>query len=153
MHINDAQKEMRHAYLGGSAGMFVSGLVWLISGFVGYFVSVQASVITLFLGGMLIHPLGLAISKLMKRSGTHDKSNPLGALAMESTVLLFIGLFIAFVVVQIETSFFFPIMLLTIGGRYIIFATLYGLRIYWVVGGILTLVLCKVSLFANSSYS
>ena len=45
----------------------------------------------------------------------------------------------AFSVFQIDPSFFFPIMLMTIGGRYIIFATLYGLRIYWVVGGILAI--------------
>ena len=94
MQINDAQQNMRLAYLSGGAGMLISGLVWVIAGFIGHFVSIQISVTSLFIGGMLIHPLSIVISKLMKRSGAHDKSNPLGALAMESTVLLFIGLFI-----------------------------------------------------------
>ena len=134
-----AQNDMKHAYYGGGPGMLVSGLVWLLAGIAGIMVSVKASVLTLFFGGMLIFPLGMLMAKMLKRSGQHKKGNPLAQLAMESTVLLFIGLFIAFVVLRIQAEWFFPIMLLTIGGRYLLFQTLYGLRFYWLIGGLLLL--------------
>lgn len=132
-----AQQDMRQAYLGGANGMLVSGLVWLTAGLVGWQFNVKASVLTLFFGGMLIHPLGVLLDKLSGRSGQHSKGNPLAFLALESTVLLFIGLFIAFVAVQSQPEWFYPIMLLTIGGRYLLFQTLYGLKVYWLIGGAL----------------
>ncbi|MFC3193973.1 DUF7010 family protein [Marinicella sediminis] len=135
--MKDAQQDMRTAYLGGATGMLVSGLVWLTAGLVGWQLTVKASVLTLFFGGMLIHPLGVLLDKAMKRAGQHQKGNPLAPLALESTVLLFIGLFIAFVAVQSQPTWFYPIMLLTIGGRYLLFQTLYGMKAYWLIGGAL----------------
>lgn len=139
MKLTEAQENMRYAYFNGGPGMLVSGVVWIIAAFVGQFGSVQASVFTLFIGGMFIHPAGMLLSKLLGRPGNHEKDNPLGNLALESTFLLFIGIFIAFVIVQIEPTFFFPIMLMTIGGRYLVFATIYGNRMYWGIGGLLAL--------------
>lgn len=75
---------------------------------------------------MAIHPLAMLLSKALGRPGKHRADNPLAALALESTFLLFIGLFIAFVVAQVRGDWFYPIMLLIIGGRYLVFATLYG---------------------------
>ncbi|MEM7111197.1 MAG: hypothetical protein AAF614_02105 [Chloroflexota bacterium] len=146
MNIKDAQNDMKLAYFGGGPGMLSSGLVWICAGFAGLFFSVQTSVFTLFIGGMFIHPLGIAISKLLKRSGKHSTNNLLGTLALETTFLLFIGLFIAFTVVQIKVELFFPTMLLIIGGRYLSFNSLYGNRLYWFFGGFLVLagVLCII---------
>ena len=135
----DAQENMRDAYLGGGPGMLVSGIVWLIAGLVGFFVSVQASVFTLFIGGMFIFPSGQQLSKLLGRSGAHNQDNPLRFLALESTFLLFIGIFLAFVIVQFRSELFFPIMLMIIGGRYLTFQTIYGMRVYWVIGGLLAI--------------
>lgn len=132
--IKNAQQDMRNAYYDGGPGMLVSGLVWLLAACVGWQVSVKASVLTLFFGGMLIFPMGMMVAKLLHRSGKHSQGNPLSSLALESTVLLFIGLFIAFVAVQSHPQWFFPIMLLIIGGRYVLFQTLYGLKVYWVIG-------------------
>ena len=44
---------------------------------------------------------------------------------------------VAFVASFQKTEWFFIAMLLTIGGRYLTFATLYGLRIYWACGAAL----------------
>ena len=128
------QKEMREAYFSGISGILVSGIVWLTAGAIGYFISIYASVIALFVGGMMIYPLSLLLDKANGRSAKHDKNNPLGILAIESTALLFIGLFIAFVIYQYDDKLFFPIMLLIIGSRYLIFQSIYGLRLYWVLG-------------------
>jgi len=137
MNIVDAQKDMRHAYYGGGPGIVISGLIWLISGIAAYYLSAQTTIIIFFFGGMLIHPLGIVACKLFKRSGNHAKDNPLGKLAMESTILLFVGLFLAYTIFQIQPNWFFPIMLLIIGARYVIFQSVYGLKLFWILGGIL----------------
>lgn len=134
MKIEDAQKDMRDAYLGGGSGVLVSGLVWLTAGSFAIYGSIQASFIIFFICGMFIYPIGILVDKLFKRSGKHNKGNPLGHLAMESTVILFIGLFLVYSLFQTLPNWLFPIMLLIIGVRYLIFQTIYGMKIYWVLG-------------------
>ncbi|WP_394130516.1 DUF7010 family protein [Shewanella maritima] len=137
MTLQQAQQNMDHAYLGGGPGVLVSGLVWGIAAIVAAVSTPFTSMLTLFFGGMLIHPLGMVLAKVFKRSGMHQPDNPLAKLAFESTVILFVGLFIAFYVANINISLFYPIMLLTIGVRYLTFQTLYGNRIYWLLGAVL----------------
>ena len=137
MDIRKAQLDMRQAYLNGATGVLISGIVWLVASIIAYLYSQETSLYVFFFGGMLIHPLSIVMDKALKRSGKHQKDNPLGKLAMESTLLLFIGLFIAFYVYQIRANWFYPIMLLLIGGRYVIFQSIYGLKIYWALGLVL----------------
>lgn len=137
MNFKDAQTDMNLSYFGGSTGVFVSGLVWCTAGIVGLLHSNQVSMLTLFFGGMAIFPVAVILSKLLKRSGKHSAENPLGKLALESTIILFVGLFIAFYVAKLQVEWFYPIMLMTIGVRYLTFNTLYGLKLYWVLGALL----------------
>lgn len=139
MDFNTFQKDMREAYFGGATGVLASGLVWGISGVVGIYLSAFASMITLFIGGMFIFPLSILFSKLLKRTGKNSSNNGLKYLAIESLGILFVGLFLAFVIAQFKVAFFYPIMLLIIGARYLTFQTLYGLKTYWVLGVLLIL--------------
>ncbi|PCJ95371.1 MAG: hypothetical protein COA50_09200 [Flavobacteriaceae bacterium] len=152
MNFAAAQKDMRNAYYGGGPGVFTSGIVWLSAGIVALLSTKQTSVLVFFFGGMLIHPMGILLSKILKRSGKHKKENPLSNLSLESTFLLFIGLFIAFMALQVRPNWFFPIMILIIGGRYLIFASVYGLRIYWVLGAVLILSGVGGFFLSNSFY-
>lgn len=137
MTFKEAQKDMRNAYYGGAPGAFASGLVWLTAGIIALLSTQQLSVLVFFVGGMLIHPIGIVLSKVLKRSGKHQKENPLSTLALESTFILFIGLFIAYLTLQTHPNWFFSIMILIIGGRYLVFNSIYGMRVYWVFGAIL----------------
>lgn len=137
MTIAEAQENMRFGYFGGVPGLLASGLVWVVAGLFGQLSSAQASIIALFVGGMFIHPISVVICKLLKRPGSHKKGNPLAALVFESTVLLFVGFFIAYAAMLFNAGLFFPIMMMIIGSRYLLFSTLYGLRIYWGIGGFL----------------
>ena len=134
MEFQAAQEDMKDAYLGGGSGVLISSLVWLVAGLVAIYTTAQASLLVYFFGGMLIHPISILVDKLFKRRGTHLKENPLGHLAMESTIILFIGLYLAYSLFKVYPHWLFPIMLLTIGVRYLIFQTIYGMRIYWVLG-------------------
>ena len=137
MSIADAQRDMRSGYYGGAPGVLASSVAWLVAGAVALLFSPVRAIWALFIGGMFIFPVGVLIAKLLGRAGTHSRGNPLGALAMETTVLLMVCLPLAFVAALYRIEWFFPAMLLAIGGRYFTFATLYGLRIFWALGGIL----------------
>ncbi|MEN8637215.1 hypothetical protein ABFV74_16015 [Pseudoalteromonas distincta] len=77
MKFEYAQQNMNLAYFGGGTGVLVSGLVWCIAGFVALLLSNQSSMLTLFFGGMFIHPLAMLLSKALKRSGNHWTSHSL----------------------------------------------------------------------------
>ncbi len=44
------------------------------------------------------------------------------------------GIAIAFGISALRIEWFFPAMLLVIGGRYLTFQTVYGLSLYWILG-------------------
>lgn len=144
MNVSDAQQEMRHAYLGGSAGLLASASVWLVSGLVAAAASPRAAVLALLVGGMLIHPVAVGLAKALGRPGTHDRENPLGTLALEGIVWFLLTIPLAYVISLERVEWFFPAMLLLVGGRYLTFRTLYGMRLYWLCGA--TLAVASVGL-------
>ena len=93
----------------------------------------------LFVGGMLIHPLSVVSTKVMGRSGTHSKQNPLGTLALATTFWMIMCLPLAYGVSLRRIEWFFPAMLMIIGGRYLTFSTIFGTRLYWLCGGTLAM--------------
>lgn len=133
----DAQADMRAGYQCGAPGVAVSGLVWLVAGGVALGVSHVAAVWALLIGGAMIHPLGMLLARLTGARGSHSPGNPLASLAGEGTVWLLAGIVIAYGLHLLRIEWFFPAMLLVIGGRYFTFQTIYGLRTYWVLGGLL----------------
>jgi hypothetical protein len=134
MQIEAAQADMRHAYFGGATGITTSALAWLAAALTAFLVSPRAAMAALFIGGMFIHPAAVLLSKALGRPGTHTRGNPLAGLAIESTIWLLLAIAIAFLASLQRPEFFFIAMLLTIGGRYFTFATLYGTRWYWICG-------------------
>ena len=135
--IADAQLDMRMAYYDGAPGILCSGLVWLIAGMVALNLSAKQAVWTLLIGGMFIHPAAILLNKGLGRGGKHHPSNPLASLAMASTFWMIMCLVLAYGVSLLRIEWFFPAVLLIIGGRYMTFATLYGMRFYWALGVVL----------------
>lgn len=135
--VTDAQRDMRQAYYGGAPGILTSAMVWLAAAIVAVTVSPHKAVWALFIGGMLIHPVSVMWNKLIGRSGSHTAGNPLGSLAISGTVWMILMMPLAFAVSQLKIEWFFPAMLLIIGGRYLTFATMYGTRTYWFFGSTL----------------
>tara|TARA_B100001093_G_scaffold484367_1_gene517710 strand:+ start:1383 stop:1556 length:174 start_codon:yes stop_codon:yes gene_type:complete len=48
MHFKELQKDMRIAYLGGGTGIFISGMIWMISGICGMYLSKETSILIFF---------------------------------------------------------------------------------------------------------
>jgi hypothetical protein len=132
--VNDAQEEMRSAYFAGAPGVLASATVWLVAGFVSLRISPRDAVWALFIGAMFIHPVAVLMTKAIGRSGKHAPGNPFGTLALASTFWLILSCPLAYIVSIFRIEWFFPAMLFVIGGRYLIFSTMFGTRIYWVCG-------------------
>jgi hypothetical protein len=132
--LSQAQADMRFAYFGGASGMLASSITWLCAAIATIQASPKQAVWVLFIGGMLIHPVGVMISRLFGRPGNHSKGNPLGSLAWASTLWLIFSLPLAYAVSLLRIEWFFPAMLLVIGGRFLVLSSLFGMRIYWACG-------------------
>jgi hypothetical protein len=137
--LKDAQADMRAGYAYGSAGVFVSGMIWMLAGFFTIYYSDQRGILTLIIGGMFIFPIATLLEKLTGISGERHKDNPLTKLAMEATVWMIMCIPLAYGLSMLKSEWFFQGMLMIIAGRYFTFASIYGTRLYWLLGGLLGL--------------
>ena len=146
-----AQTDMRRGYADGSLGIVVSGFMWLIAAVVSYLYTDEQAVWALLIGGMLIHPVSLLLYKVIGLRGNHTDGNPLGKLALEGTIWMIMCLPVAYGLSLQDTAWFFHAMLLIIGGRYLTFTSIYGIRLYWALGAVLGI--AAYLLFFNSTQS
>jgi hypothetical protein len=134
MTLQQLQADMRRGYIWGAPGVVVSGLVWLAAGLVAALHDERTAVWTLFIGASFIFPIGTLVDRLLGAPGTHTAGNPLGRLAMEGTIWMLMCLPAAYLLSLYRMTWFFPAVLMVIGGRYLTFATLYGTMAYWGLG-------------------
>lgn len=132
--ISQVQSDMRVGYRSGGPGVLTSSIAWLCAGLVTLHVSPERGMWALFIGGMLIHPVSVLFCRLLGSTGSHSRNNPLGSLAWASTLWLIFSLPLAYGVALHRIDWFFPSMLMVIGGRYLVFASLFGMRLYWPLG-------------------
>jgi len=142
MHLGEAQRDMRHAYVNGGVGILVSGLVWAVVGLVAYKWGLAPAMVTLVAGGILIHPLSLLLARKFFRRGRTRSPNPMEMLALQSTAFVIVGLAVAYLVRDSYGDWFFAITLLAVGGRYLVLQTVYGMRVFMVLGALLIAVGC-----------
>jgi hypothetical protein len=133
--LTDFQQDMRRGYLWGATGIMTSGLVWLTAGLVACFSLPQHAIWTLFIGASFIVPVSNLIDRALGAAGKHSAGNKLAPLAMESTVFMLMCLPLAYGLSLFRMDWFFPAVLMIIGGRYLIFASVYGTPLYWLLGG------------------
>lgn len=134
MTVTEAQTDMRRGYYSGAPGILASALAWAASAATSLVDSPERAIWVLLFAGMLIHPFGLLFCRLLGAPASHTKGNPFGQLAGASTFWLIFSLPLAYGLGLSNAAWFFSAMLLVIGGRYLVFATLYGMRLYWALG-------------------
>lgn len=131
------QAQMRAGYGSGWTGIAASALAWAMAAGIAWQGSAQHAIWALLAGGALIFPASVVLGKLLGLPCTHPKGNALGSLAGASTFWLIFCLPIAWLLGQQQPAWFFAAMLLVIGGRYLVFASIYGMALYWALGLIL----------------
>ena len=147
MTVSDSQADMRRAYVGGGPGVFVSGLVWLAAWFVERSSGISPAFLALFLGGMIIFPASTLIVRLLFRRQSEAAGNILGRTALESTIAMLGGLLPAYLFLQFEPTYVFPMAAIAVGTHYFVFRTVYGDALFWLLGAIISgLALCDIFL-------
>lgn len=144
----EQQSEMRFAYYDGAPGIIVSGLVWIVAALVCYLVGINQGVWTLLIGGSLIYPISTIVTKALGRPAKTGKGNALHQLGMASTIWLIVCCAMAYGLFLFKPALFFPAMMAVIGCRYLIFASMFGKSIFWVMGASL-IAAGNVALFAT----
>ncbi|HEY3344800.1 MAG TPA: hypothetical protein VGJ97_07725, partial [Anaerolineaceae bacterium] len=124
MTIQEAQREMRRVFVGGAVGQMVSGVLWLISAGLGTWISTQAGLVSLFLGGMLIFPMTQLALKIMGRQSAAGKENALNALAMQVAFVVPLCLPVIYAAARTNVNWYYPAFLIVVGAHYLAFITL-----------------------------
>ena len=135
--LADFQQDMRRGYIWGATGIMTSGLVWLAAGLVAWFRDPRTAIWVLFIGAGFIVPVSNLIDRLLGAAGKHAPGNRLATLAMETTVFMLMCLPLAYGLSLYRIEWFFPAVLMVIGGRYVTFGTIYGTPVYWLLGAAL----------------
>jgi hypothetical protein len=138
MNVIEAQADMRRAYVGGGPGVFVSAMMWFVAAWVEARHGVRPAFVALFVGGMLIYPISLLASRLIFGRAREAAANPLGMVALESTIAMIGGLFAAWLMLRFEPAFVFPLAAIAVGTHYAVFRTVYGDARFWVLGAAIT---------------
>lgn len=134
MHIPDAQREMRQAYLGGFAGQTVSGVLWLAAAALGTWGSPRQAILLLVVGGIFIFPLTVLLLRLMGRPPRVGAGNTLPELGWQVAMPLPLALPVVAGATLYRLEWFFPAMMVVLGAHYLPFGFLYGMRLFPVMG-------------------
>jgi len=139
MQIVQAQADVRRIYRAGFAGPLVSAVIWAAASAVFTWGSVAGGMAALFFGGMLIFPLNTLLLKVLGGPAALPKGHPSASLAMQCAFTVPLGLVIAIALGSYEPDLFFPAALIIVGAHYLVFISLYGMRLFAVLAGVLIL--------------
>jgi hypothetical protein len=153
MRIEDAQREVRHDYLGGSVGQFVSGAIWLVSAAIATWGSRNTAMLTLIVGGVLIFPLTRLVFALLRRPRMMSRENPLNALAMQVAFTVPLAIPLVLAAVRTRAAWFYPGFMIVVGAHYLPFMTLYGLRQFAVLAVVLVAGGWLLPMFAPDAFA
>src|SRR5690242_9111605 len=137
MEIQDAQREVRSVYIGGFWGQLVSSIIWLASAAVGTWVSPKASILTAVISGFFIFPLTQMMLRLSGRPARVSKENSFHFLGMQVAFVLPFSMLLLVPVGLYHLNWFFPALMILLGAHYLPFATLFGMRMFLFLAGIL----------------
>ena len=140
MTITEAQRDIGRAFVGGGPGVFVSAMIWFTAAYVEATQGIRPAFILLFFGGMLIFPLSLLAARFLFGRAKEATDNPLGMVALESTIAMIGGLFAAWLMLRFEPDYVFPLAAIAVGTHYAVFKTVYGDRMFWLLGALITAV-------------
>ena len=137
MDVKDAQREMRYVYIGGFWGQLTFSILWLISAALGTWVTPRMSILTVVIGGFWIFPIVKLLLRLSGRPTSVSRQNPFNALAIQVAFVLPFSMLLLFPVALYRLNWFFPALMVLVGAHYLPFASLYGMRIFLFLAGVL----------------
>jgi len=137
MDIQDAQREVRFVYIGGFWGQLVSSVIWLVSAALGTWVTPKASILAIVIAGFFIFPLTQMLLRLSGRRTSVSRENSFNSLGREVAFVLPFSMLLLWPVGLYQLNWFFPALMVLVGAHYLPFASLYGMRMFLFLSGIL----------------
>ncbi len=153
MDIQDAQREVRSVYVGGFVGQFVSSVIWLVSAALATWVTPKASILTVVIGGVFIFALTQMLLRLSGRRASVSRENPFNSLGMQVAFVLPFSMLLLVPVGFYKLNWFFPALMILVGAHYLPFATLYGMRMFLFLAGILIVMGVVIALWFSGTFS
>ena len=153
MDIQDAQREVRFVYVGGFWGQLVSSVIWLVSAALGTWVTPKASILTVVIGGFFIFALTQMLLRLSGRRASVSRENPFNSLGMQVAFVLPLSMLLLVPVGFYKLNWFFPALMILVGAHYLPFATLYGMRMFLFLAGILMVMGVVIALWFSGTFS
>lgn len=137
MTVDEAQRDMRFGLLGGFMGQLVSGLLWIVSAALTTWGTTRAGVAFLVIAGFFIFPLTKLGLRLIGHRLRVSPGNPLNDLGMQSAFVLPLSLLLVGAAALYRLEWFYPAFMIVLGAHYLPFVTLYGMRMFYVLAGVL----------------
>jgi len=137
MEIAQAQRDVRETFIGGFAGQFVSGTIWLLSAIACTWHSLHAGEMVAVFGGFFIFPLTQLLLRSMGHAYSLPKGNPMNWLAIQIAFTIPLTLQVVFTAAIAHPAWFYPALMVTVGAHYLPFVFLYGMRQFAVLNGVL----------------
>ena len=153
MNILDSQREMRSAFLGGFAGQLISGIIWLVAAALGTWLSPVAGMAALFFGSMGIFPLTQLLVRLMGRPGRVSPQNGLWPLGSQVAFTVPLNFLLVGAATLYRENWFFPAAMIVVGTHYLPFITLYGMKMFGILAGLLVVSGAGLGLYGPDMFS
>lgn len=153
MHVADAQREIRQAYLGGFMGQLVSGLLWLASAACATWISPRSAITLIVLGGCFIFPLTRLGLALIGHPVVITPGNPLNALGMQVAFVLPLSLPVVGSAALYRLEWFYPAFMIVLGAHYLPFVFLYGMKMFAVLTALLVTAGVVLALYLPLTFS
>lgn len=153
MNLKECQQEMRSAFLGGFAGQLVSGLIWLAAAGTATWGSPVTAMAVLFFGSMGIFPLTQLLVRLMGRPGRVNPENGLWLLGSQVAFTVPLNFLLVGAATLYCENWFFPATMIVVGTHYLPFITLYGMKMFGILAGLLVVIGAGLALYGPDSFS
>ncbi|NCC34592.1 MAG: hypothetical protein EOM24_21635 [Chloroflexia bacterium] len=153
MKITDGQREIRSAFLGGFAGQLVSGLIWLVAAALGTWLAPGVGMIALFFGSMGLFPLTQLVVRLLGRPGKVSPENGLWSLGAQIAFTVPLNFLLVGAATLYRENWFFPAAMVVVGAHYLPFITLYGMKMFGLLAGLLVVAGAGLALYGPDMFS
>lgn len=153
MTLNECQREMRINFIGGFAGQLVSGVIWLVAAALGTWLSPGTGMAALFFGSMGIFPLTQFVVRLLGRPGRVSPQNGLWLLGSQVAFTVPLNFLLVGAATLYRENWFFPAAMVVIGAHYLPFITLYGMKMFGILAGLLVTIGAGLALYGSDVFS
>lgn len=133
----DNHIELRRTYFGAAPHTLCVGLLWITSGIVSKFASINFTVLFFFFACGVNFPLGELLRKAMKMRSFLSKENNLPKLFSYLSFTIPLSMPIVYMACKYNINWFFPAFAILVGAHYLPFIWAYKMPTFGILAGLI----------------